>query len=179
MIQTSTTRAHSIASALSRYEGPLLRYATRLLGSLDRARDVVQETFLRLCREDPTQLDGHLAQWLFRVCRNQALDVRRKEGRMQALDEADLLDQASSAPTPTRLLEGRETLQAVLEVLATLPASQQEVLRLKFQDGLSYREISTVTGLTVNHVGVLIHNGLKALRSRLADRERGLEGERS
>ena len=49
--------------------------------------------------------------------------------------------------------------------------NQQEVLRLKFQHGLSYREISGVTELTVSHVGVLIHNGLKALRARLGDQD--------
>jgi RNA polymerase sigma-70 factor (ECF subfamily) len=38
---------------------------------------------------------------------------------------------------------------------------------LKFQGGLSYREISRVTGLTVSHVGVLIHTGLKSIRTKL------------
>jgi RNA polymerase sigma-70 factor (ECF subfamily) len=68
-------------------------------------------------------------------------------------------------------VEAREAAQEVLERLAALPASQREVLRLKFQEELSYRDISVVTGLTVNHVGVLIHQGLKALRARAeADR---------
>jgi RNA polymerase sigma-70 factor (ECF subfamily) len=49
-----------------------------------------------------------------------------------------------------------------------LPANQQEVIRLKFQSGLSYREISRVTGLTVSHVGVLIHTGLKSIRIKLS-----------
>ena len=66
-----------IRAALSRYEGELTRYAQRLTGNLERAREVVQETFLRLCREDSAKIDGHLCEWLFTVCRNQALDVRR------------------------------------------------------------------------------------------------------
>jgi RNA polymerase sigma-70 factor (ECF subfamily) len=51
--------------------------------------------------------------------------------------------------------------------MATLPASQQEVLRLKLQEGLSYAEIGAVTGLTANHVGVLVHLGLKTIRARV------------
>jgi RNA polymerase sigma-70 factor (ECF subfamily) len=58
-------------------------------------------------------------------------------------------------------------MSQVLGVLATLPENQQEVIRLKFQDGLSYREISGVTGLTVSNVGFLIHTGVKMVRQRL------------
>jgi RNA polymerase sigma-70 factor (ECF subfamily) len=156
----------SIHSVLDLYERPLLRYATRLLGDVEQAREVVQDTFLRLCREDLGRLDGHLPQWLFRVCRNRALDVRKKEARRPALQDVPGLD-PSPAPSPARLLAGREALEAVLAVMATLPASQQEVLRLKFQESLSYQEIGAITGLTANHVGVLVHLGLKAIRARV------------
>jgi RNA polymerase sigma factor (sigma-70 family) len=167
MIQAPADDVQRIASALSRYEGPLLRYASRLLGDVDRARDVVQDTFLRLCREDPARLDGRLAPWLFTVCRNRVIDVQRQDGRVEALDERALEAQPSGAPGPARVLEAREDLESVLRLLATLPASQQEVVRLKFQAGLSYQEIASVTGLTVNHVGVLLHNALKALREKI------------
>lgn len=167
MIEPLTSPSGWIASALERYERPLLRYAAHLLGQADRAQDVVQTTFLKLCRETPARLEGRLAPWLFRVCRNEALDVRRRKRREEPLDAADLERQPSPDPTPARLLETREALQGVLVALAALPASQQEVLRLKFQEGLSYRDISTITGLTVNHVGVLIHNGVKGLRLRV------------
>ena len=167
MIQAPADDVQRIASALSRYEGPLLRYASRLLGDVDRARDVVQDTFLRLCREDPARLDGRLAPWLFTVCRNRVIDVQRQDGRVEALDERALEAQPSSAPGPARVLEAREDLESVLRLLATLPASQQEVVRLKFQAGLSYQEIASVTGLTVNHVGVLLHNALKSLRETI------------
>jgi RNA polymerase sigma-70 factor (ECF subfamily) len=171
MSQSPPARSQWIDSALARYEGPLLRYASRFLGDVERARDVVQDTFLRLCSTDPAQLDGHLAQWLFTVCRNRALDVLRKEGRMQQLEPTSLADEPDPNPTPARALEDRESLRAVLGALSALPASQQEVLRLKFEAELSYEEIGAVVGLTVNHVGVLIHNGLKSIRTRLAGGE--------
>jgi RNA polymerase sigma-70 factor (ECF subfamily) len=55
-----------------------------------------------------------------------------------------------------------------LAAVSTLSAPVQEVLRLKFSHGLSYREIAEVTGLTVSHVGVRIHEGMTILRRRLA-----------
>ena len=67
------------------------------------------------------------------------------------------------APAPLCLHGGGHLRVA----LATLPPRTQEVLRLRFQEGLSYKEIAGVMQLTVSHVGVLIHNGLKSLRARL------------
>src|SRR5262245_12845384 len=72
-------------SVVERFEGPLVRYARRITGDLERARDVVQETFLKLCAEEQSRLEGHVAEWLFTVCRNRAVDIRRKESRMSSL----------------------------------------------------------------------------------------------
>ncbi|MEM9420291.1 MAG: sigma-70 family RNA polymerase sigma factor, partial [Planctomycetota bacterium] len=59
------------------------------------------------------------------------------------------------------------THAAVLRRLAALPDPQQEVVRLKFQADLSYKQIAEVTGLTVSHVGVLLHQALKTLRQQM------------
>ena len=129
MAEEGTGRAGWVASALERYQHPLLRYAGHLLGGAAGAPDVVQNTFLKLCREDPARLNGFLAPWLFRVCRNEALDARRKLRRLRPLEEARLPEQPSPEPTPARLLEARDSFRGVLAVLATLPAAQQEALR--------------------------------------------------
>ncbi|MGC1479310.1 MAG: sigma factor [Chthoniobacterales bacterium] len=67
-----------IRTALERYEKPLVAYAAGIAGDLGSARDAVQETFLRLSRQDVVALEPRLAPWLFFVCRNCALDHRRK-----------------------------------------------------------------------------------------------------
>ena len=128
-----------------------------------------EQAFLRLCREDRASLDGHLREWLFTVCRHRAMDVHRKERRMRQPDTT--LPDPATAPEadPSARLARRETTHRALALLATLPERQQEVLRLRFQEGLSYREIAGVQQLTVSHVGVLIHNAMKTLRARLAD----------
>jgi RNA polymerase sigma-70 factor (ECF subfamily) len=161
------SQAQWIQAAVEHYAGPLTRYATLLTGDLDRARDVVQDTFVRLCAEKQERLAPHLAEWLFTVCRHRALDVIRKEQRMQPLDEAALATHPCPAPSPAVLAERQDTHQRVLQHLAGLPKNQQEVIRLKFQSGLSYEEISRITQLTVTNVGFLIHTAIKTLRQRL------------
>src|SRR6516162_9192589 len=159
--------AEWMRGVLLRYEGDLLRYAQRIVGDEDHARDVVQETFLKLWRQDRAELDGHLVEWLYTVCRNKAVDVRRKEQRMYTLAEESWAVREGADPSPGAIAECRDSAAQVLDLVDGLPVNQQEVIRLKFQGGLSYREISRVTGLTVSHVGVLIHTGLKSIRIKL------------
>lgn len=158
-----------VREAVSRYEGPLSLYARRLLNDAEAARDVVQDVFLRLCAQSRADVDGHLAEWLFTVCRNRALDVLRKEHRMTRLHDDHVERCLSPAPGPQDVAERRDLGTRALELLDTLPPNQREVIRLKFQNGFSYQEISRISGHSVSNVGYLIHAGIKTLRSRLFD----------
>lgn len=166
-VDRQTDTAEWIHSILERFEGPLVRYAARITGDVERARDVVQETFVRLCAQERGDVGGHEAEWLFTVCRNRALDVQRKERRMTPVGDEAIADCPSSDPSPAAIAERDDAHSHVLRVLDSLPANQQEVIRLKFQNGLSYREISRITRLTETNIGFLIHTGLKNLRHRL------------
>ncbi len=154
-------------AVVARYEGPLLRYAARLVGDVELGRDVVQDTLLQLCRKDRAAVDGHLAEWLFTVCRHRSLDVLRKEIHMTTLTAERAAAQESRELQLTAAAEQRETSQQVQQLLSELTQNQQEVVRLKFQVGLSYREISRITGLSVSNVGYLIHTAIQKLRQRL------------
>jgi RNA polymerase sigma-70 factor (ECF subfamily) len=163
-----------VREVLERHERPLVFYATRLLGDAEAARDVVQETLLRLCRADRAQVEPRLSAWLFAVCRNLALDAGKKERRMKSrlsrpgVPVRDMHDAGGTrSADPATRVERDEGAARVLRELETLPDNQREVLRLKFQNGFAYREIADVTGLSVGNVGFLLHTGLKTLRARL------------
>ena len=157
-----------VQEAVARHQAPLLRYATRLLGGdADRARDVVQDTYVRLMAQPPAQVDGHVAEWLFTVCRNRSHDVLRKEGRMKRFEEGQVERLTAAEPLPGRTLERAEQHAAVLRLIGHLPPNQQEVIRLKFQNGFSYQEISRITSLSVTNVGFILHTAIKALRREM------------
>lgn len=158
-----------VRAAVARFEAPLTLYAAKLLGDADAARDVVQETFLRLCGQDRETIDPRLAEWLFTVCRNRALDVLRKESRMSRLSDEQVHRRPSADPDPADVVERRESATKILDLLETLPAGQREVIRLKFQNGFSYQEISRISGYSVTNVGYLLHVGLKSIRHQLLD----------
>ena len=156
-----------VRAAVGRFEGPLTRYAHRLLGDAERARDVVQDAYLRLCGQDRAEVEPRLAEWLFTVVRNRSTDVLRKEGRMGGLSVEQQRLRVSPEPGPAAAVEQIEESARVLAMLESLPPTQREVIRLKFQEGFSYREISRISGQSVTNVGYLIHVGLKTLRARL------------
>ena len=162
--------APDLPALLERYERPLVRYACSILGDLEAARDVVQETFIRLCRrwelEGADALTGqHAEAWLFTVTRNLAIDHQRKQSRIIYLPQT--ADRAVEEPGPGAALEQQEAHDAIFGLLDQLSENQREVIRLKFQNDLSYKEIAEVTQLTVTNVGFLLHTGLKKLRALL------------
>lgn len=158
-----------IRSVLAQYEGPLTGYAARITGDADSARDVVQEVFLRLCGQEHAELNGRIAPWLYTVCRNRALDVVRKTGRVKSLGETERID--ANDRDPATVVESREGSGRIAAVLTRLPEDQQDVIHLRFQHGLSYKEIAGVTKLSVSNVGYLMHTGLKAIRDALKDQD--------
>ena len=160
-----------VRAVVEEFETPLLRHAARLLrGDVHRARDVVQDTFLKLWQAERCSVEPHLAQWLFKVSRNRALDVIRKESRMLTLNgqppEAET-GTATIDQRPDRILSESEDKRSAIGLLDELPDRQQEAIRLKLQAQRSHKEIASVLETSVSNVGMLIHTGLKTIRGAL------------
>ena len=162
-----SAREKFITQALTDYESALIGYASTILNDTDRARDVVQDTFIRLCEQDLAKVEDSLKSWLFTVCRNRALDILRKEKRSQPLDEVHWKKVVGPGLQPDEAVEYQENLARLTSYLGRLTHNQREVITLKFQQGLSYQEIHQITGFTAGNIGFLIHTGLKRLRDIL------------
>ncbi len=156
-----------VEQAMVNHESSLIGYATTILNDSDLARDVVQDTFIRLCQQDREKVQDSLKSWLFTVCRNRAFDILRKEKRNQPLDEMEWQKVADSELQPDQQADQQERMDQLTAYLGRLSANQRDVIILKFQQGLSYQEIHDITGLTNGNVGFLIHSGLKRLREIL------------
>jgi|LakMenE18May11ns_1017448.scaffolds.fasta_scaffold9364970_2 RNA polymerase sigma-70 factor (ECF subfamily) len=150
-----------ITLAIERFEKPLISYAKQITGDLDSARDAVQETFLRLSRQDLEKLEPRLAPWLYFVCRNCAMDYRRKNGRYQELlEEEDL----PLEMCPRQTLVDEEDKQQLAALVARLTARQRELLKLKFEADLTYKEMAEVMKMSISNIGVQLHETIRTLR---------------
>jgi len=155
-----------LLAALDRFERPLIRYALGIVGEIHQARDIVQDVFIKLHQSLSTLDRERLTPWLFTVCRNRALDHQRKQSRLVNM-ELELLDQEpSTQPAPSQELEQKELNRALKRWIAQLPEKQREAVRLKFEAGLSYKEISGTLKTSIGNVGTLIHLGVAALREQ-------------
>lgn len=163
--QHPDARVRVVEALLDEHEPALISYAKRLLGGdVERARDVVQDAFLRLCKQE--SLDGLGREWLFTVTRNLCVDVHRKESRMTTFESEDALGPRETAgPTASVILEEREDLA---RAIGRLPDKQQEAIRLKFESGLSYAEIGRVMETSAGTVGWLLHTAIQGLKARMA-----------
>lgn len=162
-----------VRQSVADHGAALERYALSVCGGrADLAADAVQETFVRLLRADRTQIGGHLLPWLLRVCRTRVLDLLRAEARTGA-DSGEVLAAAAdtASPSPAEAAATRDEAASVLACMEQLPPDQREVVRLKFLNDLSYKEIASVTGHSVSNVGFLLHTALKRLRSQLKPQE--------
>ena len=155
-----------------RYQGPLLRYARCSLGP-DDAQDIVQETFLRLhkvMRKNNLKDIVSVGRWLFKVAHNCATDVLRKKYRTnKVMDKVTGNTVDSTANTSDGLEEvvHREDCRLVLKLLGKLPPRQKQVLMLKIDGDMTYRQISEVTNQALGTIGYLINQGLGRLAREL------------
>ncbi|MCB1063262.1 MAG: sigma-70 family RNA polymerase sigma factor [Verrucomicrobiae bacterium] len=157
-----------VESALREFEGPLTGYVAGLLGGdWDRARDVVQDTFLKLYQQDPGTVQDRLKSWLYTVARNRSIDIIRKDKPMTITSNEAFETLDDWRPDPSAEAEQKERHAEVLLLVDRLPENQREVIRLKFQSDLSYKEIADITELSVSNVGFLLHTGIKRLRAMM------------
>ena len=169
---TEAERRAWVLAALDEHEVRLVRYALRLLGDEDLARDCVQHAFLKLCDEARRTNEGYeggrLAAWLFRVCRNRAVDHLRQQGRERALsfcdaDEEELTKPSSRDADPAEAASDRDLAECLKQLVDALPLSQREAIGL-WCEGFAFREIGEIIGAKEGNVRVLVHRGLTRLR---------------
>jgi len=160
----------TIEELFAALESPLLSYAFRLVGELSVAEDMVQEAFMKLHAQFEKVREPR--RWLYRTVHNQALNLRRQTNKIVPLDTQENTPAATDAtdpqPPPDEQIAHWEGIGLVRLSLEALDERSRELVRLKFNEGLSYREISSRTGLKVGYVGYLLHHALKSIADELA-----------
>jgi len=167
----------SLGLLVARWERPLYGFAYRLLATPEDARDICQETFLRVLEKaNRFHKDARFSTWMYQIALNLCRDHLRKkrrwglllaEGRSPADDVQDF-DRFASQHDPAEDVERRETREFVSRALRQIPSEQREVLILKEFEGLRFREIAEILGCPESTVKSRMYHGLSVLRTVLA-----------
>jgi len=157
----------TLEGAMEQYQPALLRYATRVLNNEEAAQDVVQEAFIRLHGnwEKIAKRGVQVKGWLFRTTHNAAVDYIRKESRRRNLHFSQQIDPCTYDSDEQRNRDERHAL--VLSHLNALKPKEREVLVLRLQEEMSYREIAAVLKRSEGYVGTLIHSATKKISQSL------------
>lgn len=146
---------------------PLHAYVCSLGLSQDRAEDVIQETFLRLVRHSGQYgVRENLRAWTFRVARNISVDSHRCEKRWSRGNEPDtiLRTRVDPAPNPEQKFLLEERMRRFEYACAQLTPKQRDCVFLR-AEGLRYREIALILGVSVQRVGEMMQRAICLLGS--------------
>ena len=158
--------ALTVQSLFDAEETPLLRYALSLVGRREVAEEIVQEVFLQL-HIHWEEIDSPRA-WLFQSVRNRVYNHVR-DHRREVLHSDNGSTQCSKADleSPEKMLVRMEVSGSLRQLLEELDQSDQQLVHLKYFEGLKYRDISTKTGLSAGNIGYRLHHILKELARKL------------
>ena len=166
------SESDTIEELFAALESPLLAYALRLTGERSTAEDMVQEAFMKLHAQFEEVREPK--RWLYRTVHNLALNQLREANKIVALEPGNGAEEPASAenadpePLPDEQIVRLEGIGLVRLSLEALDERSRELIELKFNEELSYKEISARTGLSVGNVGYLLHHALKAIAEELA-----------
>lgn len=166
----------ALGMLMDRYGGALLQYAHRLVGDMQVAEEICQDTLLKAwLQADSFQVDSHLKAWLFRVARNHAIDCIRR--RRPVTEEHHAACAGACAQQPDVAAERSWMLEAIVDALAALPPQYRAVIELRFFRDMGYREIAQTLQVPLGTVKSRLNYGLKGLARIL--RMRGVISELS
>ena len=145
----------------------LYRYTLRILKNEDEAKDVVQETMIKVWnKRDELHTYENMEAWCIRVARNLSLD-KLKSKHNQSVDIDKAYNLQSSVNSPYSVTETNDIMQSVHYFINQLPEIQKQAIQLRDIDGFSYQEISEILKLNLNTVKVNLFRARKQIREQL------------
>ena len=153
---------------MQRWQQPLQSYLARLVGDPHEARDLAQETFVRVFRHASRFHPGaRFSTWMFQIALNLARDHLRRRSRRPTTSVDFLAASPDAAPSPLRATEDAEIAVAVRDAIHALPDSFRDVLLLATYQHIPHAEIACIVGTSVKAVESRLHRASDLLRARL------------
>jgi len=165
--------AEAFAALVESHQERLLRLCERLLGDAEEARDAAQEVFLKAYRKAAdVRPQGQVYTWLYRIAVNHCLNQLRRRSLVRFLRwndpkerDAPTYDPPDGAAGPAAALEARRQWRATRRAIARLPENQRSVLVLVRFEGLSYKQVAEVLGITEGAVESRLFRAMRRIEA--------------
>ncbi|HZS86817.1 MAG TPA: RNA polymerase sigma factor [Chloroflexota bacterium] len=161
----------SFDDIFARYQSAIYGYILNMVGNVEQAQDLTQDTFIKAYKALPGTQDLVLPAWLYRIATNTALDALRHRRRLTWLPFGPGEDEAipdSEPDLPTSLAEGESMRLA----LARLTPPQRACLLMRARDGLSIDEIAQAMSMSKGNVKITLYRAKERFRAVYDDLEK-------
>ena len=162
-----------------RYRQSVYSWLLRMTGDVTEAEDIYQDVWLKVIRHAADYRSGNFRAWLWQIVRNKTTDRMRKMSPSLILDspisaegesEETIVDQLSDDRAADALMqiEEVERQRVVCEAIEALPMAQREVVLLRINGELSFKEIADMLAAPMGTVLARMHKAVKSLKDTLA-----------
>ena len=157
-----------LAGIYDRYYEPIYSYVYRRVSDVETATDLTAEIFARMLRaaQGADMTEQQARAWLYRAAHNLVVDHYRRQAHRQHLPLDEGL--VEGGQDPAGVVERSVSVDEVRAALCQLTSAQQQVIELKFLQGLSNQEAAEIMHRSVGAIKLLQHRALAALQRHLA-----------
>jgi RNA polymerase sigma factor (sigma-70 family) len=150
--------------SVENYSDNLYRFVLKNIKDIDKAKDIVQDTFLKFWEKRENVDVSKSKSYLFTTAYHTLIDVVRREKKQGSFNDV----KEENYSNQTEYSDLQEILHQAIE---QLPEDQKAVILLRDYEGYAYDEIAEITGMTVSQVKVYIFRGRKFLKNYLVSVE--------
>lgn len=167
----SAARAEALTIVARLLQGPLLRYLSRRTGSLEEAKDVLQEAYARVLAVQRADAIQSLDRYVWRSALNILSDCRRSSRNRERLVQALSARPEPFAPSAETVADARERLSLVSEAVHELPLRCHEAFFLRIVWCLPYEDVGQEMRISSRMARIYVARTLEHLRHRLDEPE--------
>lgn len=154
--------SRALSEIFRRYESELIGYLCRRFGDIELAKDIAQDTFMRLIKRPPRKChDDSIRPWLYRVARNLGIDAIRKRSRLTTVDSIPERDLQTSAPSVLK--------SEASELVRGLPKPQLEVVLLRIYADMKFNEIAEQLDIPIGTALWRMRQALQTMKKSLEE----------
>lgn len=147
----------ALKTLILRYEKRVFSYIMLSVKNRELAEDIFQDTFIKVIntlKSGNYKEEGKFLQWVMRIANNLKIDYYRKVQRMptfESSDDFDIFDFISEIdPSPEQKIIMNHIYEEAKNIIQFLPPEQREVLEMRIFQGISFKDISELTGVSIN-----------------------------
>ena len=169
LMQSAESQEKGLRMMMNAYQSRLYWHIRRLVDDEDAAKDVLQETFIKVYQNfSQFKKDSQLYTWLYRIASNEALQHLNKVKKMQKTEQdADVYLENQKAENSGRNADEIELL--LQDAIQKLPEKQRMVFTLRYYDDLPYEEISKILDMSVSTLKTNYHYAKSKIEQYILD----------